>query len=422
MTRSANDTATTGIPQTSSLPHLSSRRTLLLAGSGLSLIAVCYGLARFAYGLFVPAFRSTFDMSAAAAGTIASSSYVAYCLGIVLATVGTSRWGPRAVAVCAGAAATAGTGLIALSPNPWVLAVGVVIAGSSTGMASPPLAEAIAHRVAPRVRDRVQTVVNAGTGAGVLVSGPVALLANDQWRGAWFAFAGLAAAATIWAAVTIPAVPMAAPAPAARRGRHASATTQQPPPAPASRTTLALVCSALTFGMASAAVWTFGQDLLTSASGMSRTHATITWIVLGACGLLGAAAGDAARRWGAPAAWTALMTILGASTALLAAAPGSFPLALLASGVFGATYIALTGVLLLWGASTQASPARGVGAAFLFLAVGQAGASPVLGALADRFDLPAAFWVASVVALAGAALRPPPARPRQASSASFATT
>ena len=60
-------------------------------------MAACYGLARFAYGLFVPAFRDAFDLSSATAGTIASGSYVAYCLGIIAATVATPKFGARAV-------------------------------------------------------------------------------------------------------------------------------------------------------------------------------------------------------------------------------------------------------------------------------------------------------------------------------------
>jgi hypothetical protein len=87
--------------------------TLRLAAAGLAMIAVCYGLARFAYGLFVPAFTAEFGLDAATAGAIASGSYAAYCVAIVVATVATARWGPRSVAIAAGLAAAGGTALIA---------------------------------------------------------------------------------------------------------------------------------------------------------------------------------------------------------------------------------------------------------------------------------------------------------------------
>src|SRR5690554_5516252 len=122
-------------------------RPIRLAAAGIALIAVSYGLARFAYGLFVPAFRETFDLDATAAGAIAAGSYVAYCVGVIIATTATPRVGARLVAVGAGSLATAGTAMIALAPDALILAVGVVVAGASTGVASPPLAHAIVRTV-----------------------------------------------------------------------------------------------------------------------------------------------------------------------------------------------------------------------------------------------------------------------------------
>jgi uncharacterized MFS-type transporter YbfB len=60
----------------------------------MSLIAVTYGLARFAYGLFVPELRTEFGLDGATAGAIAASSYVAYCVAIAAATLLTARWVP----------------------------------------------------------------------------------------------------------------------------------------------------------------------------------------------------------------------------------------------------------------------------------------------------------------------------------------
>ena len=74
-------------------PSAPTRAPIGLAAVGMALIAVCYGLARFAYGLFVPAIRAEFDLDAATAGTVASGSYGAYCVAIVVATLATARWG-----------------------------------------------------------------------------------------------------------------------------------------------------------------------------------------------------------------------------------------------------------------------------------------------------------------------------------------
>jgi predicted MFS family arabinose efflux permease len=365
-----------------------------LAAAGLAVIAVCYGLARFAYGLFVPAFTAEFGLGAAAAGAIASCSYAAYCVAVVAATLATVRWGPRAVATAAGLAAVLGTGLIAVAPNVPVLAVGVVVAGSSTGLASPPLADAVARWVHADRADRVQTVVNAGTGVGVAVSGPIALVLSGSWRLAWAAFCAIAVLVTVWAAATVPGG--AAPRPSADDGRG-------PWWRPG---TGRLLLAAAALGVGSCAVWVFGRDLVVAA-GVSAAASTLMWIVLGVAGVAGAFTGDLVARTGPARVWFAGMLLLAAATATFALAPGVLPGVFVAAALFGAVYIGLTAVLLVWGTRTYPeAPAVGVGAAFLLIAVGQALAAPALGLLADLATAPVAFGAAAVVAAGGALALP----------------
>ena len=47
------------------------------------MIAVTYGLARFAYGLFLPEMRESLDLSETVLGLIGAGSYAGYCLAIV---------------------------------------------------------------------------------------------------------------------------------------------------------------------------------------------------------------------------------------------------------------------------------------------------------------------------------------------------
>lgn len=382
-------------------PALSRAGTLALTGSGLALIAVCYGLGRFAYGLFVPVFRDVFEVGAAAAGLIASGSYAAYCAAIVVATVLTPRFGARAVAVAAGVIAAAGTLLIAAAPNTGLLAVGVLLAGSSTGVASPPLAHAVARAVAEPIRDRTQTVVNAGTGIGVAIAGPVALLTTGHWRLAWLAFAVLSALVTLWVAAAVPAE-RPDPARTAAGARRALLPSPLLPSGSAR-----LVTAAAVVGLASSATWTYGRDLLVTAGGMAAFESTLVWIVLGAFGVLGAAAGSLARRAGIGTAWRITVVAFASGTALLAAFPGSVGMASIAAAAFGATYLALTGLLLLWGTEVfPREPAAGVGLAFLLLAIGQAVGAPLVGAAFDLLDPRLVFAAAALVALAGLVIGP----------------
>jgi predicted MFS family arabinose efflux permease len=366
-----------------------------LAAAGLAMIAVCYGLARFAYGLFVPAFTAEFGLGAAAAGAIASSSYAGYCVAIVAATVATVRWGPRAVATAAGLAAVLGTGLIAVAPGTAVLAVGVVVAGSSTGLASPPLADAVARWVRAERADRVQTVVNAGTGLGVAVSGPIALLLSGSWRLAWATYCGVAVLVTAWTAATIPGARFRR----TRSGRR-SGSWWRPGAA-------RLLLAAAALGAGSSAVWVFGRDLVVTAGGVGAFASTLMWIALGVAGVAGAFTGDLVGRIGLGRAWAAGMLLLAAATAAFALAPGWLPAVFAAAATFGAVYIALTGVLLVWGTRTYPdAPALGVGAAFLLIALGQTLGAPVVGLLSDLATAPVAFGAAALVAALGVIAMP----------------
>src|ERR687897_1776693 len=175
-----------------------------LVAPGLALIAVTYGLARYAYGLFLPEMREAFDLTPAMLGVIGAGSYLGYCVAIVFALVWTSRTGPRWMAVAAGIVAVVGMVVVAFAPAAWVLAVGVLVAGSSTGLASPPMGEAVARSIQKRLQDRANALINSGTSVGVALSGPAALLITGQWRIAWAAFAVAGLAVLLWNAAVMP--------------------------------------------------------------------------------------------------------------------------------------------------------------------------------------------------------------------------
>lgn len=369
-----------------------------LVGAGAALIGTSYGLARFAYGLFLPQIDAEFGLGPTLSGVIGAGSYVGYCLAIVVSLALTPRWGPRRVAVLAGALATAGLATVAAAPSAGVLALGILVAGSSTGIASPPLAVAVATWVRVGVRDRAQTVVNAGTGLGVLVSGPVSLVVLDRWRWAWVGFAVVAAVVTCWVGAVVPPG-----VPTQTRGRRSRGQTRTTPG------TARLVIASLSMGLAGIAVWGFGRQLLADQGGASATISALVWTVLGAAGIVGALGGDLVRRWGLATSWTALMLVMGAATALLALAPGSPVVVIVAAAGFGASYVGLTGVALLW--SVRLYPDRtsfGVGLSFFAIAVGQAVGSPLVGGLTARVGTPVVFCVWAGLAVLGAMVRPGP--------------
>jgi MFS family permease len=111
--------------------------SLYLGATGFTLIAVCYGFARFAFGLFLPQIDAELSLSSALSGVISGGAFLGYCIAIVLSAYLTERIGARFVAVCAALVAAVGMAGIAMAPSASWLAGAVMLAGSSTGLASP---------------------------------------------------------------------------------------------------------------------------------------------------------------------------------------------------------------------------------------------------------------------------------------------
>ncbi len=380
-----------------------------LVAPGLGMIAVTYGLARFAYGLFLPEMREVFDLSESVLGLIGAGSYVGYCVTILIALMFTSRTGPRFMAVAAGVVAMVGMAAVACAPAAWVLALGILVAGSSSGLASPPMGEAVVKSIREELQDRANTLINSGTSIGVALSGPAALLVAEQWRLAWAAFALVGGVVVAWNAVVMPRKPVSD-----RRSEKAT-----PPDVPRLSVryligpgAVPLFVAATGLGFASAAYWMFSRDLVVRSGDLSVTGSTLFWTVIGVSGLVGGLAGDLVRRFGLATAFRASLLCMAAATGLLAAAPGALLSAYLSAGLFGSTYIMLTGIILVWSVSTfHERPSAGLGAAFLLIAVGQVLGAPVAGAVAGAAGLVVMFWIFAGVAILTALIGPRVERP-----------
>jgi predicted MFS family arabinose efflux permease len=381
-----------------------------LVAPGLAMIAVTYGLARFAYGLFLPEMREALDLSETVLGLIGAGSYAGYCFAILAALVFTSRTGPRLMAVAAGAIAVVGMAAVAGAPAAWVLALGILVAGSSSGLASPPMGEAVVSSIREELQDRANTLINSGTSIGVALSGPAALLVAERWRVAWAAFAFIGIVVVAWNAVVIP------------RNRVGDGRPEQAAPADVPRLSVRylvgprsvpLFVAATGVGFASAAYWTFSRDLVVRAGDLSVTGSTLFWTVIGVSGLAGGLAGDLVRRFGLARAFQVSLLCMAAAIGLLAAAPGTLASAYLSGALFGSTYIMLTGVILVWSVSVfHERPSAGLGAAFLLIAVGQVFGAPIAGAVAEVTGLVVTFWAFAGIAVLTTFVGPRAERPQ----------
>lgn len=365
--------------------------------SGMALIAATYGLARFGYGLFLPRLEETFALGPAVAGVVQAGSFIAYSVSALIA----SRMGtrPRAVVATAGLTATVGSLGVALAPGAGVLAVSVVVAGAGAGFATPGLVAVVERNVAAERAETAQTIVNAGTGAGIVLAGALALLAGGQWRLAWAAIAAVAVAATV-ASLRVDRVPGPQQHRPGRPGRATLVRLSRP------------IVAAVLAGVSSAAVWTFGRSLM--AGSTSETGSVAAWIVLGAFGVLGAVAGPLVQAWDLSAAWALTSGTMAVSTAVLGLVPAGAP-AVVAVAVFGASYTALSGVLIVWAVRVlPEASAGGTVVLFVALAIGQAAGAVLVGAVLGAASAALAFAVAGGAGLLAAlpVVRPHGGRPR----------
>jgi predicted MFS family arabinose efflux permease len=382
-----------------------------LAAPGLAMIAITYGLARFAYGLFLPEMREAFSLSEAVLGLIGAGSYIGYCVAIIIALVFTSRTGPRLMAVAAGAVAVVGMAAVASAPAAWVLALGVLVAGSSSGLASPPMGEAVVRSIRQELQDRANTLINSGTSIGVALSGPAALLVAEQWRLAWGAFALIGLVVLVWNAMVMPRKVVGGP-------RDETETADVPRLSVrylVGPRSVLLFAAATGVGFASAAYWTFSRDLVVQAGDLSVVGSTLFWTVIGVSGLVGGVAGDLVRRFGLARAFRASLLCMAAATGLLAAAPGVLLPAYSSAVLFGSTYIMLTGIILVWAVAVfHERPSAGLGAAFLLIAIGQVLGAPIAGAVAEATGLELTFWTFAGVAILTALISPRVEQPQPA--------
>ncbi|WP_313171964.1 MFS transporter [Massilia oculi] len=368
-------------------------RTLTLGVTGFGLIAVCYGFARFAFGLFLPAIADDFELSSTLAGIISAGSFLGFCLAIVLAAWLTERVGPRSVAVAAGAAGAIGMIGIASSASPTWLAAFVILAGSSTGLASPALAAAVTSMVPAARQDATNTFINAGTSAGVALSGPVAALMGVEWR---LAFAGFAGAAILMALATLKVLAGAAAQPAVR----AAALL------PLSPDLMRLAAAAGLSGAASTVVWSFGADLLAANLDWRGGQVGMLWTIMGCAGVVGAMAGTLIASFGMRAVHLVFHIALGLAVAAVGLDGAPPWLVFTGGGLFGAAYLMLTGVYLVWGVSALPErPATGVTVAFLALAVGQTVGAMAFGFVMDRVSANVAVASFATLALIAGSMR-----------------
>ncbi|QPG25619.1 MFS transporter [Pantoea sp. SM3640] len=347
------------------------RSPAALALTGFSLIAVTYGMARFSWGLMLPSISADILFSPQQAGLLSACSFVAYCLTILTAAALADRYGARLTALLAALSAASGLLLLACASSPLLLATGLFVAGLSSGLASPALAAAVSNRIAAVDQPRINTLINAGTSAGIILTVVILSVLPGGWRAACMLFAllSLACMLPVIRVLSVHAVG------SATKARHWHQRLYR-------RAMRRLMGIALVSGLISAAWWSFGSALLRQHVGVDAETARLLWLVAGGAGIVGAATGPVAARIGLNAVYRLSLCGMALPLLVLAFSHGESTGLLVAVACCGAGYVTLSGVLLVWGAqATAEEPATGVGILFFMLAVGQVAGSLLFGQL-----------------------------------------
>jgi len=347
------------------------RSPAALALTGFSLIAVTYGMARFSWGLMLPSISADIPFSPQQAGLLSACSFVAYCLTILTAAALADRYGARLTALLAALSAASGLLLLACASSPLLLATGLFVAGLSSGLASPALAAAVSNRIAAVDQPRINTLINAGTSAGIILTVVILSVLPGGWRAACMLFALLSLACML-PVIRVLSVHAVGSATKARRWHQRLYR----------RAMRRLMGIALVSGLISAAWWSFGSALLRQHVGVDAETASLLWLVAGGAGIVGAATGPVAARIGLNAVYRLSLCGMALPLLVLAFSHGESTGLLVAVACCGAGYVTLSGVLLVWGAqATAEEPATGVGILFFMLAVGQVAGSLLFGQL-----------------------------------------
>lgn len=361
-------------------------------------MGVSFGLARYGYGLLLPDIRVALDLDSAALGLIGAGAYAAYLTATWAAAPMALRLGARTTIVAGGVLAVVGMLVIAVATGPAMLAGGVFVAGASAGLVYPPFSDVVAREIAPRRRGRALAAISSGTGWGVALAAPLALIAGADWRAAWIWFAGLAFAVAVANALTLPSrdrEPSGVQVPRLSRAWLVRAGSGP------------LLAGALLVGLGSSVYWTFAVDFAVQQGGHSASQARLLLLVVGVASIGGTLAGDLVRSVGGRLALGGSVAVLAVSLGVLASSPGSYPAVLASGALFGLAYNLALAIEAIWSAEVFSDrPSAGLSAVMFALGAGLLAGPAIGGAVAEAFGLAPVLYGAAATVVAVAALLP----------------
>ncbi|MFJ6003791.1 MFS transporter [Arthrobacter sp. NPDC092385] len=362
--------------------------------AGAAVVGVAFGMARYAYGLTLPGIRQDLGLSELVLGLIASATFAGYLAGLLLAGPLAARRGSRAPTTVGGACGALGAVLVTLAQSPWLLAAGVVLAGSAGGWVWAPYSDIVTRAVPLQHRSRTLAIITTGTGGGLVLLGGLAVLAAlGSWRLVW---AGIALAAVAAAILNLRLVSPTRPDPRPD-GPHGVSSLAKALRVPAAYSVVYFAVVVIYF--------TYAADTLASGD-LPALAVPALYAAIGLTGAAGLATEAAVQRMGASRVAALCLVTVAAALALLGLASDSLTATAVSACIFGVGYMAGSAVLAVWTAELVPDRAGAAFTACLVVGAISSVAAPALaGAVIPGLGLgPLLVLTAAVSLLSGIAL------------------
>lgn len=367
--------------------------------SGTLMIAVTYGLARFAFGLLLPNISNDLKLGSGTMGMISSATYIAYCLAIAISTYYSNQKDPKMFVSLAGLTSILGIFIISVSHEAVLLFLGVFIAGMSTGFGSPAYGEVVQNNLDKNTQNKANTWINAGTGFGIVISGPIAYILSDNWRVVYLIFGIIAIIVLLINYLYIP--------------KHISSIkkfkTQTQPYSlkPLLQKSMSINIASLILGCASAIYWTFSKDYIATVPSNSDFITSSFWILVGVSGIIGGFSGGLISKFSIKTLYIIVVLMMATSILSLNIDNTNLFIIFLSALFFGSSYVFLTGILMIWGIKIfEKVPSLGIGVPFFTLAFGQIIGAMVSGNVIQFSSYTLAFSIFGAFSLVSIVFRP----------------
>lgn len=244
-----------------------------LAAGGMLAMAAAIGIGRFVYTPILPMMVAEEGLSAGQAGMIASSNFLGYLIGAMIAATALLRGSQRGWLLGALLASAVTTLGMAWTEGYAAFLVMRFVGGLVSAWVLVFASTLVIARLAEMGREGLTAVLFGGVGAGIVFASLLTGLAAELgsgWRGAWISSGSAAVAATVLVALLVP-------------GRRVDAAPQLPRSGNPGRPIGGLLAAYGLFGFGYVITATFIVQLVRSAAYSLDTEIAI-WVLVGVCG------------------------------------------------------------------------------------------------------------------------------------------